>query len=186
MEATVADHPLHAVRAALLRFAETTEDCNETDLPRPMLDALVAFGYLTRRKGGRHGFIYTMTPDGDAVVDATAATARPQGGDAVAIKPEVRDALLFALRHHQGANSPVGQPIRAMLGIGQFDDVPALSTPQPDAVLPAPKVVPYGSASGEKDYAYGHEKGVANGWNACLREVERLSAQGAAGAGEDR
>jgi hypothetical protein len=37
------------------------------------------------------------------------------------LKPEVRAALLFALWHHQGASSPVGQPIRAMLGIGEFD-----------------------------------------------------------------
>lgn len=37
------------------------------------------------------------------------------------LKPEVRAALLFALWHHQGASSPVGQPIRAMLGIGEHD-----------------------------------------------------------------
>lgn len=37
------------------------------------------------------------------------------------LKPEVRAALLFALWHHQGASSQVGQPIRAMLGIGEHD-----------------------------------------------------------------
>lgn len=37
------------------------------------------------------------------------------------LKPEVRAALLFALWHHQGASSPVGQPIRAMLGIGEHE-----------------------------------------------------------------
>lgn len=37
------------------------------------------------------------------------------------LKLEVRAALLFALWHHQGASSPVGQPIRAMLGIGEHD-----------------------------------------------------------------
>lgn len=37
------------------------------------------------------------------------------------LKPEVRAALLFALWHHQGSGSPVGQPIRAMLGIGEHD-----------------------------------------------------------------
>lgn len=43
------------------------------------------------------------------------------------------------------------------------------TTPQPGdgVVVPEPKVVPYGSASGEKDYAYGYEKGHADGWNAC-------------------
>ena len=39
------------------------------------------------------------------------------------LKPEVRAALLFALWHHQGGSSPVGQPIRAFLGIGQHDDL---------------------------------------------------------------
>ena len=37
------------------------------------------------------------------------------------LKPEVRAALLFALWHHQGSSSQVGQPIRAMLGIGEHD-----------------------------------------------------------------
>lgn len=32
---------------------------------------------------------------------------------------EVRDALCFALWHHQGGSSTIGQPIRAMLGICQ-------------------------------------------------------------------
>lgn len=35
--------------------------------------------------------------------------------------PEFRRALLWLLWHHQGGKSPVGQPIRAMLGIGQHD-----------------------------------------------------------------
>lgn len=33
----------------------------------------------------------------------------------------VRAALLYVLWHHQGGSSPVGQPIRRMLGIGQYD-----------------------------------------------------------------
>jgi len=39
------------------------------------------------------------------------------------LRPEVRAALLFALWHHQGGSSPVGQPIRAILGIGQHDSL---------------------------------------------------------------
>ena len=31
------------------------------------------------------------------------------------------DALLWALYHHQGGSSPIGQPIRKLLGIGQYD-----------------------------------------------------------------
>lgn len=33
----------------------------------------------------------------------------------------VRDVLLYVLWHHQGGSSAVGQPIRAMLGIGPND-----------------------------------------------------------------
>lgn len=39
------------------------------------------------------------------------------------------------------------------------------------AQVPLPKVVPYGSESGEKDYAYGYEKGSADGWNACRAAI---------------
>lgn len=37
------------------------------------------------------------------------------------MRADVRAALLFALWHHQGGSSPVGQPIREILGIGRFD-----------------------------------------------------------------
>ncbi len=53
-------------------------------------------------------------------------------GDALAVLTAVRDELrnvlrakdgllLWALYHHQGGSSPVGQPIRKILGIGQHD-----------------------------------------------------------------
>lgn len=32
-----------------------------------------------------------------------------------------RGALLWTLYHHQGGSSPIGQPIRALLGIGEHD-----------------------------------------------------------------
>lgn len=44
-----------------------------------------------------------------------------RASDLSTISKDVQDALLFALWHHQGGSSPVGQPIRAMLGIGQHD-----------------------------------------------------------------
>jgi hypothetical protein len=52
-----------------------------------------------------------------------------------------------------------------------FDD--AIKGRRP--AMPAAKVVPYGSATGEKDYAYGYEKGYADGWNAC-REAMLVAA----------
>ena len=36
------------------------------------------------------------------------------------VSPEVEAALLFVLWHHQGSSSPVGQPIRRILGIGEY------------------------------------------------------------------
>lgn len=40
---------------------------------------------------------------------------------AALVGAEHRGALLWVLWHHQGGNSPVGQPIRTVLGIGRFD-----------------------------------------------------------------
>ena len=37
------------------------------------------------------------------------------------IRQQMENALLWTLYHHQGASSPVGQPIRKLLGIGQYD-----------------------------------------------------------------
>jgi len=69
------EHPTNAVRRALLRFAETTEDEGATDLSSDVLTGLVAFGYLTRRRAGRHGYFYEITPAGDAIVTGQAAAA---------------------------------------------------------------------------------------------------------------
>jgi len=36
-------------------------------------------------------------------------------------RQKMESALLWALYHHQGASSVVGQPIRKLLGLGQYD-----------------------------------------------------------------
>lgn len=36
-------------------------------------------------------------------------------------RQQMEDALLWTLYHHQGGSSPIGQPIRRLLGIGQHD-----------------------------------------------------------------
>ena len=36
---------------------------------------------------------------------------------------ELKAAALWVLYHHQGGLSPIGQPIRRLLGIGQWDDL---------------------------------------------------------------
>jgi hypothetical protein len=38
-------------------------------------------------------------------------------------RKQFEDCLLLALWHHQGGSSPVGQPIRRALGIGQHDSM---------------------------------------------------------------
>lgn len=43
------------------------------------------------------------------------------------LRRDVRAALLFALWHHQGGSSLVGLPLRAMLGLGEYE---RLSTEQ--------------------------------------------------------
>ena len=64
-EAVVSD----VVFNALTRFVETTEDEGTTDLPLTMLDGLVAFGYLSKRRGGRHGNVYGITELGEAALE---------------------------------------------------------------------------------------------------------------------
>ncbi len=44
-------------------------------------------------------------------------------GDLRNQRDELRDLLLWVLFHHQGATSPVGQPIRRALGIGKYDQL---------------------------------------------------------------
>jgi hypothetical protein len=44
-----------------------------------------------------------------------------EAGEAVALSRHSRAMLLNVLWHHQGGSSTVGQPLRAMLGIGQHD-----------------------------------------------------------------
>lgn len=44
-------------------------------------------------------------------------------GEVVQADATRRGLLLWALFHHQGTNSPVGQPIRRALGIGQYDEL---------------------------------------------------------------
>lgn len=39
------------------------------------------------------------------------------------LRQNMEHALLWTLYHHQGGSSPVGQPIRKLLGIGPFDQL---------------------------------------------------------------
>lgn len=51
-----------------------------------------------------------------------------QGADALALHPKYQLAhnlLLLSLYHHQGGSSPVGQPIRKLLGIGEYEHLTA-------------------------------------------------------------
>lgn len=52
-----------------------------------------------------------------------------------------------------------------------------LQSAQVGGVVPDAIVVPYGSESGQKDYAYGYEKGCADGHNRCREETLRRLSQ---------
>lgn len=60
-------------------------------------------------------------------LEATLSPAELGGVEAVEMSPEftdaARSALLWVLWHHQGASSPVGQPLRFALGMGRFDEL---------------------------------------------------------------
>lgn len=61
----------------------------------------------------------------DAAIDDAMLAAAPQAPTPDEMSPDFTDkaraALLWVLWHHQGASSPVGQPIRFALGMGQHD-----------------------------------------------------------------
>lgn len=61
----------------------------------------------------------------DSFPDSLATPAADQFHDAAEMVPEFSDsaraALLWVLWHHQGGSSPIGQPIRFALGIGQHE-----------------------------------------------------------------
>lgn len=79
--------------------------------------------------------LYTLYPDCTCMVMDLPHTSYPQSGREwlemhgdrrrkrlPALRMEKwRGLLLWALYHHQGASSEVGQPIRKALGIGQYD-----------------------------------------------------------------
>ena len=78
--------------------------------------ALVAIEYLAlSNSGGREFEAKRML----------AASPTPPAEQPVEMSPDFTDtaraALLWVLWHHQGANSPVGQPIRFALGMGRDD-----------------------------------------------------------------
>lgn len=76
--------------------------------------ALIEFNEIQKAGQNRR---YVMI-DGSPVTLETALLLAAENVDR---QTKERDALLWVLWHHQGGSSPVGQPIRRALGIGQFD-----------------------------------------------------------------
>ena len=88
--------------------------------------------------------------------EQAAIIATPQASTPAAVAPEpmalarvsgnVRAALLFALWHHQGGSSPVGQTVRRILGMGEHarlnDDQAAAAKRMQDALLVGRAVAP--------------------------------------------
>lgn len=83
-------------------------------------------------------------------ITGAAALASPQVAPAPepeSMLKEVEAALVFALWHHQGGSSKVGQPIRQMLGIGPHMRLNAGQIDQAKRVQAAFDVANYGSAA---------------------------------------
>lgn len=70
-----------------------------------------------------HGSLFRVT-FGMAVVCDPANKCIDPDADTIEhhpIRQQMQNALLWTLYHHQGGSSHIGQPIRALLGIGQYD-----------------------------------------------------------------
>ncbi len=69
------------------------------------------------------------------------------------MRQQLESAALWSLWHHQGASSIVGQPIRKLLGMGQFDRLTdeqleqAKSFGRPPKITAVPAVVSYPAGS---------------------------------------
>ena len=88
--------------------------------------------YCGRYYACAHKMAIRKTPEiakADAIAAWNTRTPQPAQAQAGAVPPELspdftdtaRAALLWVLWHHQGGSSPVGQPIRFALGMGQHD-----------------------------------------------------------------
>lgn len=104
---------------------------------------------------------------GPADEHATRMAIRAVLAAAHAAEVAERDARIAALEANAADRESEIEAIKAERARAE-DQAEAASG---QGVVPEPKVVPYGSASGEKDYAYGYEKGHADGWNACRNRM---------------
>lgn len=65
----------------------------------------------------------------DSSLDFFKQPQRDYGGNIVEIEElktqarKMRGLLLWSLYHHQGATSPIGQPIRKLMGIGKHENL---------------------------------------------------------------
>ena len=66
--------------------------------------------------------INEMSSDGDMNLCFTESTLERF---AARIRAQQRGLLLWTLYHHQGGSSTIGQPIRRLLGIGQYERMTA-------------------------------------------------------------
>ncbi|KLJ02860.1 hypothetical protein [Luteimonas sp. FCS-9] len=76
------------VQALLRRCAECWEDNAGADIGVAKLDALTTLGFLTKRRAGRHGNVYTFTDAGHAELEVA-----ERAGDEV-------DEAMSRLRSH--------------------------------------------------------------------------------------
>jgi hypothetical protein len=114
---------------------------------------------------------------------AIAAKPAP-GGEVVLPEPfgfydsEEEDFNLFA----QGADPHGLDQYPEITYLYSRDSLRTYAAARAAAAIPGPKPVPDGFDGFEKDYAYGYEKGCADGWNACRRIALAAAPANAAAA----
>lgn len=100
--------------------AVTLEEAQGTQRPERRFWGVVCRG--TANRGGTCAIQQRPSASPEAAIERWNRRATPTPNE---LSPEFTDtaraALLWVLWHHQGASSPVGQPIRFALGMGQHD-----------------------------------------------------------------
>lgn len=122
----------------------------------------------------------TETADGKRQWDELASIIGANGDDVDDVLAKAR-ALVKPAPERQGEVAEVYRvpedwgryeahlAVRLVTGAQAKEGDKLYTHPAAPVCVPDPMIVPYGSESGEKDYAYGYEKGRADGWNACRR-----------------
>jgi hypothetical protein len=101
-----------------------------------------------------------LYPKEGTVLLCATPPAKPERVQEPVEPSNVKAALCFALWHHMGASSQIGQPIRKMLGLGQHDHLSAFQFSEArriNSVLDVPPATPVPLTADQREE-------IAKGW----------------------